>query len=124
MKLANIVDPRLFKVLQELMAIKVPLATAIKIRATIADIDKNSVLYNTLRKELLVQHGDKNEDGSLVIDEAGNFKVGKDAMKLFTKEIGELLQKDVVIAKIPASELQNLSLSVEELMLLQDIIEL
>lgn len=121
MKLSIILDPRFTQAIQKIIPIQMPLLTAIKVKNLIKEINKLATEYDAARIELVNKYGTKDADGKLAVDENGNVRFAEEASKLLMKELSELLDVAISLTKIPAAELKNLNLSVDELSLLEEI---
>lgn len=124
MQLSKIIDPRFNESLKLLMSVKFPIATTLKVKQVILDIRREFTLYEQSKKDLIQKHGNKKPDGSLDIDQDGKVEFAGAAADAFMASINAILKQEVEINKVPISELANLSISVEQLSLLEDIIDL
>jgi translation initiation factor 2 alpha subunit (eIF-2alpha) len=124
MKLSKLVDPKFKTALTLLNSQKMPLKTAFRLKTIIQTVEGELEKYEQVRVAALNSYGNKNEDGSLAVDENGNALLSGDSAQAFVKELNDLLTTDVELPTISISELGNdLSLSSEELILLDFIVE-
>lgn len=124
MKLKRLIDPKFKASLTSLNSQKLPLKTAFKLKTIIKKVDEEYEKYDQVRVAALNSYGDKNEEGALVIDENGNIPLSGDNAQSFVKEMNDLIDLDVEIPTISVSDLgSELSISSEELMLLDFIVE-
>lgn len=87
------------------MTQKTPLKTSFKLKGIIKKVDGELENYEACRKELLNKHGDKNDDGTVKTDEAGNVSFSGNGFKDFVTEMNELNSIDVVVATVTIDEL-------------------
>lgn len=123
MKLARLIDERLQAALDKLTASDLPLRTAFKLKGIIKVAREEYSKYEEVRKEALQRHGQKNEDGTLKINESNNVQFDEAGIKAFAIELNELATMDVALPTISISELgEKIVLSVEDLDALDGII--
>jgi len=123
MKLAKLIDQRLHATLQKLSSEPLPLRTAFKLKGIIKITREEFDKYEEVRKEALQRHGQKNEDGSLKVNDAGSVIFSDDGIKAFVAELNDLALVDINLPTIGLAELgEKISLSVEDLDLLDGII--
>lgn len=124
MKLAKIIDPRFTNSFKKLTAEALPLKTAFKLKDTAKKIEEAFTKYEELRKVAINKYGKKDDKDTLVMDENGNVEFADDQMELFIKELQELVNVEVEVAKIKIDDLgDGLKLSAEELMFLEDLFD-
>lgn len=123
MKLARLVDEKLHNTLDKLTREPLPLKTAFKLKGIVKMAREEFSKYEEVRKEALQHHGKKNEDGSLVVNEAGNVQFTEEGIKAFVIQLNELTSMDVVVPTISIAELgNNITLTVDELEILDGLI--
>lgn len=124
MRLSKLIDPRFKKVIISLQSAVIPLKGAYKLKGIVKSIDEELNKYEDLRKEALAKFGRKDDKGELVLDDKGNVQFDESEMQDFMKELQDLVNLEVSIPKMSINDLgDNVSLSVEDLFLLEDIIE-
>lgn len=123
MTIANIIDPRFIQALQRILTVQVPLAVAAKLHAIKEEIDKIEADYNQIRVDLITKYGNKNPDGSLSVNENGTVHLEKEAMATFSKEMGDLLNKEVQVGKVTVGDLEHMTVSAVEFFHLKHIIQ-
>lgn len=123
MKLARIVDERLHVALNKLSKEALPLKTAFKLKGIIRSVQEEYTKYDEVRKEALQKHGDKNEDGSLKIDERQNVVFSGDALTAFAKDMADLTNMEIAINTVSLAELgDNIKLTLEDVEMLDGIV--
>lgn len=123
MKLSQLIDERLHAALQKLSTEPLPLKTAFKLKGTIKVVKEEFGKYEDVRKEALQRHGQKNEDGSLKINDQGNVQFSAEGIQAFANEVGELTGLDVQVPTLTLAELgDKVTLSASELESLDGII--
>ena len=123
MKLSKLVDPQYQTVLRKLAAQEIPLRAGFKLKGIIKTGSEELAKYEEVRAEALKRLGDKKEDGSLNVDDAGTVKLGEDNMKVFVDELNALLVTDVNVGTIKLSELgDKTALTTQDLFILEDLI--
>ncbi len=123
MKLSKLIDPQFQTVLRKLAGQDVPLKTAYKLRGIINKGNEELAKYDTVRTDALQRLGDKNEDGSLAVDDKGTVKLSGDNLQSFTNELTALINMDIPVGNVSINELgDKLSLTTSELLTLDDLI--
>ncbi len=123
MKLSKLVDPQFQAAIKKLAAQDVPLRAAFKLRGIIKIAGEELVKYDEVRGEALKKLGDKNEDGSLVMDGNGSVQLSKENMETFVAELNSLLACDINAGVIKLSELgDKASLTTQDLIILDSLI--
>jgi hypothetical protein len=124
MKLAKIVDQRFIGVLRKLMKQPLPIKAAYKLKNIISKTDEEYEKYEELRKSAINKYANKNKDGELSLDKAGNAKFSDDNMKLFAAELNDLLSVDVEVAKLKIEDFgADAVMTAEDLIIISDILE-
>lgn len=123
MKLARLIDERLHAALTKLSSEPLPLRTAFKLKGITKVAREEFAKYEEVRKEALQRHGQKNEDGSLKVNEHNNVMFDEGGIKAFAAELNELTLLDVEIGSIKIDELgDKIVLTAEDLEHLEGII--
>lgn len=123
MKLAKLTDETVHLALAKLSKEPLPLRTAFKLKGIIKASRDEFSKYEELRKEALQRYGEKNEDGSLKVDERSNVVFSPEGIQAFAGAINELAQIDVSIPTLALSELgDKVVLTAEELGALDSIV--
>src|ERR1700677_3911715 len=106
MKLGTMLDIRFKTGLAKLVSANIPLKVAVKLKSICQSIDAELKKFEDARQVALKTYGKLKKDGSLVVDDAGNvvFK-NEEAAKAFYKELADLGESDVNIAKLKLNEL-------------------
>ncbi len=123
MKLGRLVDERLHAALQKLSGERLPLKTAYKLKGIIKKTREEFSKYEEVRKEAVQRDGEKNEDGTLKVDDRNQVNFSQEGMVAFAKELNELTAMDIEFPTITVEELGNsVTLSVEDLEALEDVV--
>lgn len=122
MILARIVDNRFHEALNKLALAPLPLKTAFKLKGISKVVREEYAKYEEVRQAALKNHGEKNEDGSLKLDETGNVKFSQDGMIAFAKDMGELTALEINLPGVKVSELGNINLTLADLEQLDGIV--
>lgn len=123
MKLSRVANQEFRNCLMRLSKKPIPLKTAFKLKTIIKMVNEEHQKYEECRKEALNRLSEKDENGNIRLDESGRAKLSEENSKLFAKEFKDLLETQLEIPKIKASELgEDLKISTEELLLLEDLI--
>ena len=113
--------------LLNLSNIQLPVRTSYVISRNIKKIEKELEIYNTERQKLLDKYAEKNEDGSLKVDENDQLKIPNENLKAWNKDINELLdiEIDIDIHKFNIKDLlnSNCEITANELILIDYMIE-
>jgi len=119
-KIKQIVNPDFSQAYVKLMKLQVPMKTAYKLKKIAELITDEQKKYEELRKELLTKLGEKNEDGSLKIDQ-GIVSLGENQQAYYEQHL-ELLDIDVEMGVIKIDDLGDAQLSAAELSSLGELI--
>ena len=122
MKIGSIVHPLFDPTLEKLSNEPLPLKAAYKVRVIVKAVQAQKVEYNELRDKALTTYGDKNEDGTLKVDEHGGVQFSGDNYKNFVKEISDLYAVEFETQKLTPEELGDIKLSAAELAAIEDIL--
>lgn len=113
--------------LLKLSNIQLPVRTSYVISRNIKKIEKELEIYNEERQKLLDKYAEKNEDGSLKVDENDQLKIPNENLKAWNKDINELLdiEIDIDIHKFNIKDLlnSNCEITANELILIDYMIE-
>lgn len=124
MKLKVLVNPQFFRSLNKIMTADIPVQLAWKLRGTAKFLEDQSKAYEEMRKDLLKKHGQKDDKGELVMDEAGNVQFDDGKRDAFIKDHQQLLDQEIELqTKIRISDLQSIRLSASDLIVLEDLIQ-
>jgi len=123
MKLAKIIDDRFHIALNKLSGEALPLKTAFKLKGIMKQVREEYLKYDEVRREALSRHGEKNEDGSLKLDERENVQFSEEGLMAFTSELSELTNMELNIPTVNLSELgDKITITIEDAELLDGII--
>jgi len=123
MKLARLIDERLHGALAKLSGEPLPLRTAFKLKGIIKTAREEFAKYEEVRKEALARHGQKNEDGTLKVDERNNVQFTQEGINAFATELNELATMDVEVPTLALSELgDKIVLTADDLEHLEGVI--
>jgi len=124
MKLSRLIDERFQTQLKKLMASKLPIKTAYKLRDIVRNIDKAIADYDAVRNTIIAKYAKKKDDGTVDVDANGKVQLDQEVLREFAKEIGELTSVDVEIAQITIDELgDKVDPTVDDLIDLDDLIK-
>lgn len=123
MLLALLLDDNLHIALKELSSQKLPIEVAFAIKGIKKKIEEELDKYEEVRKDILARHGEKNEDGSLKIDQDKNVVFAEGKMEEFLQELNELVNHEVDVGKIPIKSLAGATITADQLMYLGDLID-
>ncbi len=123
MKLSQLIDERVHSALQKLSTEPLPLRTAFKLKGIIKVVKEEFSKYEDVRKEALQRHGQKNEDGSLKVNDQGNVQFSAEGIQAFANEVGELTTLEVQVPTLTLAELgDKITLTAEDLESLDGIV--
>ena len=123
MRLSKLIDPRFKALIVSLQSEVIPLKGAFKLKGIVKAIDVELNKYEDLRKEALNKFGRKDDKGELVLDDKGNVQFDDAQVQDFMKELQDLVNLEVSIPTMSISDLgDKLSLSVQDLFLLEDVV--
>lgn len=124
MKLSKIIDPRFMPALRKLLPETLPLKTAFKLKGIVKKVDEAIENYEDLRKVALKKYAILDEKGELVVDDKGNAQFEDGQLQKFVKELEGLVNVEIDFPKVKLEDLgDELRLSVDEVMVLEDLIE-
>ena len=122
MLLARVLNKQFMNLLKRLAEEQLPVKGAIKLKETLVKIDAEYLAFDQKRIELVKQFCQKNEDGSVMVNEAGNASFDDEGMQNFTKELNTLVSSEIEITPISVDELGDVKISVDELALLEGVL--
>ena len=121
MKIGQLLQPNLVSKLAELAKCPVEVKTAMKLATILETIQSVELNFESKRMELLKKYGK--------LDKKGNLKVSKDKTKYlmadqkgFQKEFKQLVDQEVEIPKLSLSDLEELKISAENLLILKPLL--
>jgi hypothetical protein len=122
MKFAVFQNPVVFDTLNKLFAAQLPVKIAYRLSKVQKAISTESQKYQELRVGLIKKYGEKNEDGSSVVDENGNVKLLEGSMDELVEEMNELHDIDVEIpGHVTIDEIEKIDLSSYDLSILEEL---
>lgn len=122
MKLKVMTNPNFAPTLQKLMSSPIPAKTAFKLAKLVKEIEANIVQFNTTRGALLERLSNKDAEGKPVIIE-NNYDLSPENLLVFNQEINQLLDEEIPINPISIDEIEKVEITVEEIMVLGDLIK-
>jgi len=120
LKIRQIISPEFSQAYIKLMQLQLPMKTAYRLKKMAELITDEQKKYEELRKDLLTNLGEKNDDGSLKIDD-GIVDLGENQQRYLDQHL-ELLDIDVSLELIKLDDLGDAQLSASELGSLGDLI--
>lgn len=122
-KLGQLINPAFQEALGNLAQEKLPATTSYKLKKSLKSLGEEIKTYNDVRTDLLNKFGDKQEDGSLSVDENNNVKFSGDNLKLFSDALTELLNTEVEFAQLKLLELgDKVNISANNLSMLDGVV--
>jgi hypothetical protein len=94
---------------------------AFKLAKIVKEIEANIVQFNTTRGALLERLSNKDAEGKPIILE-NNYDLSNDSLAEFNTEINQLLEVDIPIVQICIDDIEKVEITVEEIILLGDLI--
>lgn len=122
MKLSRIIDEKLHLALNRLSKEILPLKAAFKLKKIIETVRREFNHYEEVRKEALMKFGEKNEDGTLKLDDRSNVQFSDAGLQGFAQELKELIELDIEVPTIKTSELGNINITLADIESLDGII--
>ncbi len=124
MKLARLIDPGFQKSIASLAKQSLPLKAAWLLRGVIKNVEEELERYEELRKEALIKHGKKAEDGLIETDELNQVQFDEKGMQAFAADIGSLVNIEINMPTITLAELgEEVRLNVEDIMNLEGLLK-
>lgn len=123
MKVSQLMNLKFKSTLQELMTQKLAIKSALKLKRVIDKVDAALNAHESARLEALSKFGSKDENNVLLQEENGNIKLSDENRMAFAKHMQELMNTEVELEKVCADELNDVRLSVEDLVVLEGLIE-
>lgn len=121
MKLHKIIDPLFYQAVTELSNSQLPVATSYALADILEKLQDERLKFEAVRQTLLDRHGDKDDKGTLKLNEAKTEYVLKDK-EAFDKEYKELLEIDVSLPNFKLSQLGDAKLSPKAMLQLKELI--
>lgn len=99
--------------------------TAYKIARILREAEKELILFNETRLEIIKKYGKKKENDELITDENGDCIIKDEYINVFNEEIDELLNNkiEINVDKIKIDELDELNFTPSEIINLEAFIE-
>ena len=112
------------QVLNEHRNDKMPIKTAYKFNKLLTSFESDFKFFQEKYREILFKYCNKNEDGSLFINDSGDFIVEKENTEKYTADMTDLLSTLVEIPEIKFTldELDGIEITVQEAASLKSII--
>jgi len=112
------------QVLNEHRNDKMPIKTAYKFNKLLTSFESDFKFFQEKYREILFKYCNKNEDGSLFINDSGDFIVEKENTEKYTADMTDLLSTPVEIPEIKFTldELDGIEITVQEAASLKSII--
>ena len=121
MVLGTIVNPDFIEAYRKLLIASVSIGTAFKLKSITRKLTEDQTNYHQLKVELLTKYGDKDEEGNLITkNDIVQFSSGNS--EIFSSKLKELQSTEVEYDVILCSELKDVSITTEELLLLDSLI--
>jgi hypothetical protein len=125
MKLSKLLDTRFSQAFNKLLPEVLPIKTAFHLKKIMKIVNEAIDNYEELRQIALQKYAKKDSEGNILFDpETGAAEFDDASIQLFVKEIEDLMSVEIDIPKIKPEDFGgSLSLSVEDLTAIEDIIE-
>ena len=120
---AVISSPSFMESMGALLKEKIPIRTAFCLKTLINKFNEELKKFNDLRTEILDTHCKKKEDGTPDLTEKGEYQFQNDSIASFNKAFGELMSLEVEFTPVKLEELGNISLTTEQLLAIDSVIE-
>ena len=88
-------------VFREIANMPIKMRTSFAIARIIRNLETELETFEKTRQELIQMYGEKNDDGSLKINEDGNIIIASENIEKYNKEIQDLLNEEITIAAEP-----------------------
>lgn len=121
--LGKVSNTNFTNVMQELVKQKLPVSAAFKLKTLTNKFNDELKKFNELRVQILDTHCKRNEDGSVVADQNGNYQFEQDALAKVAKEMGDLMAIEIEFEPIRLQALGDISMSAEDLFTLGEVID-
>lgn len=109
--------------MQALLAEKLPIRTAFKVKTLVNTFNEELKKFSELRKAIIERHCKKQDDGTPVLDEEQNYSFEPEAVKALTSEMNELSTIELEFNAIKIDELGHISLTTQQLFDLGDVLD-
>ena len=124
MEIANLI--KLNQLKSKFINVKMPIKTTYKFTRLFKEIEEQVEFFNTTLSDLIEEYGQKDENGNYILtDDQNGVKIQEDKYEECMSKINELNNLEVNLDYIPnftLEELDNLELSIEEMVLLMPFI--
>ena len=88
-------------VFREIANMPIKMRTSFAIARIIRNLETELETFEKTRQELIQMYGEKNDDGSLKINEDGNIIIASENIEKYNNEIQDLLNEEITIAAEP-----------------------
>ena len=121
MKLGVFANVKFIESFTELLSLDLPVKTAYKLSKIHKVLSEESETFTAKRKEIILKHALKNDDGSPNADESGNVQIPNNSIEGVNQELFELSDIDFEVGTIPLDSLGDINISAKTLSLLSDL---
>lgn len=121
-KLSTLVDS--IKTMNYLVKLQFKVYTAYKIARLVREISKELELFNEAKQALAKKYGEFDQNGNILLDENGNYKIKEECVNDFVNEYQALLSETVTLnaEPIPLKELEDKEFTPSEIESIIDFI--
>jgi hypothetical protein len=123
MKLIALLDEKFRDALMRLNSQPLPIYTAVLLNTINNQIKKELNDYENNRISLLKTLSNKNQDGSLIVNESGDIQLDEDKKEIYISKLEETLNLEIELSKLDLESLDGIKISVNDLILLHDLIK-
>jgi len=116
-------NPSFTSTMQELLGKKLPVKTAFKIKTLVDKFNAELAKFSSLRKDLLERNCDKNESGSPLVDENGNYKFSQEALQVVSKDLIDLASIEVEFEPLSLDSLGDIDVTAQQLFDLGPVVQ-
>lgn len=110
---------------EDIYSISLEGKTSFKIARILKELNNEYSTFQKSRQNLILKYGEKNENGSIKIDDEGNFKILRDNVEQFTKELEDLLATEIELNAdyIDLNEIENANFTIGQMIALNNFIK-
>ena len=108
--------------LKKLMQSELPIRTAFKLKGLLNRVNEELKKHAELQQAIVDKYADRGEDGNVIVSPEGAVKFSGENLTKAEPELQELFNLEVELDTISAAELEKVSLSVRDLLLLDGVV--
>lgn len=110
---------------EDIFSISLEGKTSFKIARILKELENEYSIFQKSRQNLILKYGEKDENGNLITDDKGNFKIPKNNVNDFSRELDDLLETEIELNAnyIDLDEIEDANFTIGQMMALNNFIK-